>query len=391
MKGQLIVSGIVALVAFVYVFAPLPQAVEVILSDDYDACPPLNNLLGESKSVEGVFVPEGFAHIDDEKTGVSQLFMSLMDGRVVRMPVKKNAPLSASSVELVARVGKYRGEDCNDYSYDKEPLCGRPLGLCSDEKNNSLLVCESYSGLLRVNLSPPHTVHTLVSAVDHSPLSFANSVVRHPQTGRVFFTESTRHYQRRDVMQCLWDGRQSGRLMEWMSDGSVRTLKDGIHFANGLIFHPDQRSLLVASSGMAAIYRYDLQSGAWSVFRNLPCMPDNLVHLPHRGLVTVGCAFRRNKLSDMLQAHPFLRRALLMFFDPVRLSNLLPKHGMVLLLRDATGEVVHAWHDPEAKGGVAVVSEAMELNGYVFIGSWRKGDTLRYLLSNDTRLWPEEK
>lgn len=93
---------------------------------------------------------------------------------------------------LVNRDGCVGGGDHSK----SEHICGRPLGLCMNEKSGDLYIADAYMGLLFVGpnggLASP-----LVKEVDGLSLGFTNSLDIDHTTGFVYFTDSSIRFQRR--------------------------------------------------------------------------------------------------------------------------------------------------------------------------------------------------
>ena len=128
----------------------------------------------------------------------------------------------------------------------------------------------------------------------------------------------------------------------------------------------------------AKVMQYDLKKKqrVEDFASNLPCIPDNILHVKEKGVFTIGCAFKRTKpfsMMDFLSDKPLIRSILLRITSifPVA-QKLIPKGGYVLFLDDETGEIVGTWNDVNAKK-VDVVSEAYysKENNLFFFGSWR--------------------
>ncbi|XP_004305212.1 PREDICTED: strictosidine synthase-like [Fragaria vesca subsp. vesca] len=79
---------------------------------------------------------------------------------------------------------------------DNEPICGRPLGLRFDLKTCELYIADAYFGLLKTGPNGG-VAQTLATEVNGTPFRFTNDVDINPQTGMVYFTDSSTIYQRR--------------------------------------------------------------------------------------------------------------------------------------------------------------------------------------------------
>jgi hypothetical protein len=388
-------------------------------AEDY-ALPPLppqprggDDVIRRSHVLHGLLAPEAFAAvaINTSSSSSSFLFMGLQDGRIARLTLRtapSSPPPSLDDVEYIARTGRRRDSGCDDYTYDTEKECGRPLGMVYHDRWG-LLVADAYAGVLRIptdratmSTLPFSTLNdyqadVIVSAHDGVPFLFANSIALAPDNVTLFLTDSSSLYHRRDVSLCLYDGRPTGRLFQIdLVTRDVQLIDSNLGFPNGVVLLNSHR-LLVALTRDAAILEYDTRdlTRPPSYFaKNLPCIPDNLFHHRPRHVLTVGCAIMRTEpfsFVDFLSGRAWLRRLLLRFFHPHFLMRLAPKYGAVLLLDDETGEVRGWWGD-EGGAVIDVVSEAfvVSLEGeregegegeekggeeggedLVFLGSWR--------------------
>jgi len=237
---------------------------------------PNNKLAATKKLYVGELPgPEAFA-IDKQ----GRLYTGLADGRVVRS-MSRFDPDGTVPFETLVSMGSHPHTVCTNISI--EPECGRPLGLAFDLQGN-LLVCDSYAGLVRLNLSPSGdylSKEVLISEVEGLPLRFANAIVVSP-TGRVFFTDSSTKYHRRHWIYDAMESRALGRLIE--ADLETRTAKvlaRGLHFANGLTLSPDGTYLLISETTRSRIMKYSLSgptAGSLTVFvENLPGIPDEVL------------------------------------------------------------------------------------------------------------------
>ena len=102
----------------------------------------------------------------------------------------------------------YRNRELCDGSTDpnKEPICGRPLGLKFDNKTCNLYIADAYFGLLMVGQSGG-VAETLANSTssDDPPFKFVNGLDVDDQTGVVYFSDSSTVYQLRysSLSSCL--------------------------------------------------------------------------------------------------------------------------------------------------------------------------------------------
>lgn len=217
-----------------------------------------------------------------------RILTGIEDGRILRITLRGDA---TPIVETVADTG------------------GRPLGIAVVD-DSSLLVCDSERGLLKVD-ADTGDVDVLVAEVDGTPLNFASNVVR-AQSGRVYFTASTRRFGIHDYLADLLEHSGTGRLLVLETDGTVRTLIDGIQFANGLVVSDDENRILVSETGSFRLARYRRSGEKFvpdnDLVSNLPGFPDNL-SVDDDDLVWISIANPRVALFDAVARLPgFVRR-----------------------------------------------------------------------------------
>lgn len=83
-----------------------------------------------------------------------------------------------------------------------EHICGRPLGLRFNEKTGHLYIADAYMGLLVVGPNGGLSTQLNGPGLD---LGFTNSLDIDQSTGVVYFTDSSRRYQRRlDYFPFYW-------------------------------------------------------------------------------------------------------------------------------------------------------------------------------------------
>lgn len=269
-------------------------------------------------------------------------YTGIDDGRILRVD------LTARAVETVLNTG------------------GRPLGLCAGS-DGSLLICDAHRGLLRW----PGTgteVDVLVDAIEGVPLNMASNVVQDPADGTIYFTASSRRWPVDQWMGDMLEHSGTGRLLRYSPDGTVDTLLDGLHFANGVAFAPDRASLIVAETGAYRLDRYWLRgpkAGTREVLiDNLPGFPDNIA-LGSDGLIWVTLVSPRNPLLDLLLPQPGLVRKLLWQL-PDRLMPRPVRTAWVIAV-DQDGTLVH---DLQRDGAAyAMVTGVAEAHGTLVLGS----------------------
>ncbi|KPP67345.1 adipocyte plasma membrane-associated protein-like [Scleropages formosus] len=303
--------------------------------------------------------PESIANIGDV------FYTGTADGKVVKIQDRR--------IHVLATLGK---PPCG--SYDEEPTCGRPLGIRVGT-NGTLFVADAYLGLFEVN---PITgeVNTLVSTgqvVEGRKLSFVNDLDVTQDGKKVYFTDSSSKWQRRDFLHLVMEATADGRVLEYDTvTREVTVLMDGLRFPNGIQLCPDEESVLVAETTMARIRRVHvsgLNKGGMETFvDNLPGFPDNIRRSSSGGYWLAMSAVRPNpgfSMLDFLSQKPWIKKLIFKLFSQDVLLKLVPRYSLVLELSEG-GACQRSLHDPH--GAVAAyVSEAHEYDGHLYLGSFR--------------------
>ncbi|XP_055400097.1 adipocyte plasma membrane-associated protein isoform X2 [Bubalus kerabau] len=278
--------------------------------------------------------PESIANIGDV------MFTGTADGRVVK--------LENGEVETIARFGS---GPCK--TRDDEPACGRPLGIRAGP-NRTLFVVDAYKGLFEVN-----------------PWKLTRD-------GRkIYFTDSSSKWQRRDYLLLLMEGTDDGRLLEYDTQTKeVKVLLDHLRFPNGVQLSPAEDFVLVVELAMVRIRRFyvsGLMKGGADVFvENLPGFPDNIRASSSGGYWVSMAAIRANpgfSMLDFLSEKPFLKKVIFKLFSQETVMKFVPRYSLVLELSDS-GAFLRSLHDPEGQV-VTYVSEAHEHSGHLYLGSFR--------------------
>jgi sugar lactone lactonase YvrE len=122
---------------------------------------------------------------------------------------------------------------------------------------------------------------------------FANGVEVDPDTGAVYFTETSTRLQRREFLRIVISGDTTGRLLRYdPKSGKVEVLVDVLAFPNGLAMSRDGTHLLLAESTTGRILRYWLRrpaakanAPALEEVALLPWFPDNIRMSPRGRLL----------------------------------------------------------------------------------------------------------
>lgn len=241
---------------------------------------------------------------------------------------------------------------------------GRPLGL-EAHPDGRLLVCDAQRGLLLVE----RVSGDLEVLVERGPdLRVCNNAAV-AADGTIYFTDSTSRFDLPYWKADLLEHRGTGRLLRRDPDGSVQTLLDGLHFANGVALAPDESAVVVAQTGRYQLDKVHLtgerQGSAEVLVAGLPGFPDNIA-TGSDGLVWIAMASPRVAALDISsRLHPALRKAVWALPEALQ-----PKEKRVVWARAvdfATGETVHDYHGTSPE--FHMVTGVREVDGTVYLGS----------------------
>ncbi|XP_016380207.1 adipocyte plasma membrane-associated protein [Sinocyclocheilus rhinocerous] len=303
--------------------------------------------------------PESLANIGDV------LYTGTADGKIVK--------IEGRSIHVLATLGK---PPCG--SGEHEHTCGRPLGIRVGP-NGTLLVADAYLGLFEVN---PVTgeVKSLVSTgkmIGGRRLGFVNDLDVTQDGKKVYFTDSSSRWQRRDFTHLIMEATADGRVLEYDSESKeVTVMMENLRFPNGIQLFPDEESVLVAETTMARIRRVHvsgLNKGGMDTFiDNLPGFPDNIRRSSSGGYWVAMSTVRPSpgfSMLDFLSQRPWLKKLIFKLFSQDTLLKFVPRYSLVVELQDG-GICVRSLHDPHGMVA-AYISEAHEYNGHLYLGSFR--------------------
>jgi sugar lactone lactonase YvrE len=250
--------------------------------------PPPVEALPDFPTAELTIVPvPGDAPEDVVADADGNIWTGLIDGRIVRI-----AP-DAASASVVGETG------------------GRPLGLAV-ARDGRLLVCDSPRGLLALD---PLTgrVDVLVDNIDGRKPLFCSNVVELAD-GTIYFTESAKNFTYAHFKGPILEARGAGTLNRRDPDGAVRTVVDGLYFANGVTVTADESALVFAETQGRRLSKYWLTGPAAGsvtpLATNLPGMPDN-ISTGAGGRVWVAMVSATNTMAEWLPKTPPVLRKLI--------------------------------------------------------------------------------
>ncbi|KAF9615463.1 hypothetical protein IFM89_023721 [Coptis chinensis] len=221
----------------------------------------------------GVVGPEAF---DFDCNGQGP-YTSVSDGRILKW--EAGVGRWREFATTVPRYTRSRAFCDGNRDPNRERRCGRPLGLKFNKKTCDLYIADAYLGLMRVGQNGGQAT-LLASTAGGVPFHFTNNIDIHPETGVVYFTDSSTIFTRKDHLRVTLTGDSTGRLMEYDPvSGKVMVLKSGLKFANGVALSENNDFLLVAETGAARIIRFWLEgtkSNTTEIIAELPGAPDNI-------------------------------------------------------------------------------------------------------------------
>jgi 2-keto-4-pentenoate hydratase/2-oxohepta-3-ene-1,7-dioic acid hydratase in catechol pathway/sugar lactone lactonase YvrE len=242
---------------------------------------------------------------------------------------------------------------------------GRPLGLEVDPRDGTLIVCDAYRGLLRVD----ETGHVRVLADSYGGrrLKFTNNAAV-AADGTVYFSDSSTRFRIEHYKQELLEHRPNGRVFRYHpGGGGLELVADGLYFPNGVALAPDESFLLVAQTGGYDILRIPLTGAAAGrpgpFAANLPGLPDNM-SAAGDGTYWVAFPSPRLPLVDRLMPHPAPRRVAARL--PDRLQPAAQRYGLVTRL-GADGQITQSLHGPS--GSYREIVGVRQHDGWLYLGS----------------------
>uniref|UniRef100_A0A131XIP1 Putative conserved secreted protein n=1 Tax=Hyalomma excavatum TaxID=257692 RepID=A0A131XIP1_9ACAR len=305
--------------------------------------------------------------------------------------------ITGDKVTLIAKLGK----KCEGLW--EEEVCGRPLGMRFN-KDGRLFVIDAYYGLYAINVETGSVEHLLPSSteIEGKKIVFGDDIDI-DDDGSVYISEASNKWPLKKIVYTVMEHENTGRVLKFDPKTRKATvLMKGLRLPNGVQISHDKKSLLVCELSMNRILRYHLKGpkrGKTEVFVDkLPGWPDN-IRPSKRGGYWVAFATGRSpndtSVIDYLIPLPFIRKATIRFVYLVGtalktasrvypmpaindwaaqfengwvLYETLPQYGLVVEL-DADGRILRSFHSPKHK--IHMLSEVLEHDGYLYLGSYR--------------------
>jgi sugar lactone lactonase YvrE len=253
---------------------------------------------------------------------------------------------------------------------------GRPLGIQFD-KNENLIVCDSYKGLLSIN--PQGKINILATSADSVLFKFTDALDI-SSDGTIYFTDASSKYGQNEYLYDLLESRPHGRFLSYdPATGKIKVLMKNLYFANGVALSQQEDFVLINETYRYRILRYWLKgpkAGTHETFiDNLPGFPDN-ISSNRKGTFWLAMFTVRNEIVDRLHPFPFLKAQLSKL--PKALWPKPKPYGLVLAL-DEGGNIIQSLHEPAGKH-LKEITSAREYGGHLYLGSLHNDRIGKYKL-----------
>jgi sugar lactone lactonase YvrE len=301
--------------------------------------------------VEILRVPRGNGPEDVAVGQDGQIYSGTDDGCVWRWPADAHPGAVPS---LVADTG------------------GRPLGI-EVGPDGSLVVCDAYRGLLRIDAAG--TITDLAATAAGERILFCNNAAV-ASDGVVYFSDSSNRFPVSHWRRDLLEHRPNGRILAYDPvSGRTDVVADGFYFPNGVALSRDEDALLVCETVTHRLVRVSLPGAKVSVVTDLPAYPDNMSAVGD-GTYWLALASPRVAAVERLMPHPLLRRVAAVL--PTRLQPQ-PKPYVIAALVDGDGVLKRALHGP---AGRYVMATGIRQHGdTLWLGSLTENGIARVTLS----------
>ncbi|PIN07307.1 Strictosidine synthase [Handroanthus impetiginosus] len=214
---------------------------------------------------------------------------------------------------------------------------------------------------------------SLATQAEGVPLGFTNDLDIDDE-GNVYFTVSSAKYQRRNFMQLVFSGEDSGRVLKYNPHTKETTvLVRNLQFPNGVSLSKDGSFFVFCEGSVGRLSKYWLKgekAGTSEIMAVLPGFPDN-VRTNEKGEFWVALHCRRTMYAYLAATFPKIRKVLLKLPIPAKFHYLMQiggrLHGAVVKY-SPEGKILRILEDRRGKV-VRAVSEVEEKDGKLWIGS----------------------
>ncbi|MCK5134217.1 MAG: SMP-30/gluconolactonase/LRE family protein [Bacteroidales bacterium] len=119
---------------------------------------------------------------------------------------------------------------------------GRPLGIQFD-KNENLIVCDAYKGLLSINRQGK--IKVLATSADGVPFKFTDALDI-SSDGIIYFTDASSKYVQNEYLYDLLESKPHGRFLSYdPATGQIKILLKNLYFANGVALSQQEDFVLI--------------------------------------------------------------------------------------------------------------------------------------------------
>ncbi|CAL9236444.1 unnamed protein product [Arabidopsis halleri] len=302
-------------------------------------------------------------------------YTGLSDGRIVKWLAN-----DSRWIDFAVTTSTREGCEGPHEHQRTEHVCGRPLGLAFDKSTGDLYIADAYMGLLKVGPTGGVANQILPRELNEA-LRFTNSLDIDPQTGVIYFTDSSSVYQRRNYIGAMMSGDRTGRLMKYdPNTKQVTTLLSNLAFPNGVVLSQNGDYLLVVETATCRVLRYWRSATSttcksrenYEIFaEGLPGFPDNIKRSP-RGGFWVGLNTKHSKLTKFAMSNAWLGRAALgLPVDWMKVHSVWAKYngnGMAVRLSEDSGVISEVFEGQKGNKWISI-SEVEERDGTLWVGS----------------------
>jgi len=268
-------------------------------------------------------------------------------------------------------------------------MCGRPLGLKLDPSfKNILYFLDSYFGLFKYDLNlneltllsqPYYNKEEKIGIFNHLDIDNDNRII--------YFSDSTSNYGRSQVFLAVLENSAKGRILTYnLNTKETKVLLSDRYFPNGVQLIPSKDALLFCETIRFRVMKYYLQGpkkGQLEEFvSNLPGIPDNIIYSHKLEQYFIGFGSKRSEpfsLIDLAYRYPIITKIVTKILSADSMLKLIPKYGIVLGI-DNTGKIITNLQEPSGK--IAYISEVVEYDGYLYMGSFMNPYMSRLKLNN---------
>jgi sugar lactone lactonase YvrE len=238
---------------------------------------------------------------------------------------------------------------------------GRPLGVEIDPRDGTLIVCDAYRGLLRIDHDGALAV--LTTHVGDSRILVCNNASV-AADGVIYFSDSSSRYQLSDWKRDMLERRPNGRLLRHdPATGDTDVVLDELYFPNGVALSPDESTVMLAETSTHRVIRIPLDGRSPDVVTDLAAYPDNMSAVGD-GTYWVALPSPRLPILEKLLPHPAVRRMVDVLPEAVKPKP--ARYGLVARI-DGDGRVLQTLHGPT--GVYCMITGVRQHDSMLWLGS----------------------